>query len=73
VKTKLPVKAARAVLTETQVMEIRARYRREVFGSVRMGREYGVNHATIEHIVRGRTWKRLLPKNKNLDSVHETV
>ena len=47
----------RAKLTVKQVREIRARYRATLRNGGHLAREYGVNNATISHIVRRQTWK----------------
>lgn len=49
----------RAVLTEQQVLEIRAKYVRGTYGYKRLGREYGVSPGTIEVMIKGRTWRSL--------------
>lgn len=48
-----------AKLTQEQVREIRARYQRNsrIFGTVALGRQYGVACGTIWSIVRGQAWR----------------
>lgn len=45
-----------AKLTEEQVLEIRAKYVPGVYGTRRLGKDYGVSRMTICHVVSGRTW-----------------
>ncbi|GAC1664622.1 MAG: hypothetical protein PVS3B2_00550 [Candidatus Dormibacteraceae bacterium] len=47
-----------AKLTQEQVAEIRARYKRydRLASTHSLGREYGVSHATISAIIRGVSW-----------------
>lgn len=51
-----------AVLTETQVLEIRSTYQRWTRGSGChvLARKYGVHKTTIRFIVNGKTWRNLL-------------
>jgi hypothetical protein len=49
----------RAILTEQQVREIRAKYVRGSYGYKRLGKEYGVSPGTIEVLIKGRTWRSL--------------
>jgi hypothetical protein len=51
----------RAILTESQVREIRRKYVHGVYGYKRLGAEYGVNPNTIERIVKLETWRELAP------------
>jgi len=46
-----------AKLTAQQVVEIRSKYKRRVYGSTRLAREYGVSHPAILKIVKGVNWK----------------
>jgi hypothetical protein len=46
-----------ARLTAQQVSEIRSRYIKNKFGSVRLGREYGVTPQHIVAIVTGKLWR----------------
>lgn len=56
---------AAAVLTESQVLEIRAKYKPNgVYPSTRLAREYSVTDRTIMAIVNGRIWKYLLLEQK---------
>lgn len=49
-----------AKLTEQEIKEIRAQYRRysKEFGGPSLGRRYGVAENTIRHVVRGETWRQ---------------
>ena len=47
----------RAKLTAEQVAEIRARYSTGYIAQADLARAYGVSHATIHAIVRGKGWK----------------
>lgn len=46
-------------LTEQQVLEIRAKYVRGVYGYMKLSTEYGVDPITIKAIVTQRTWKHI--------------
>jgi hypothetical protein len=48
-----------AKLTQAQVQEIRAQYRRysHEFGSIELGRRYGVSHTTILDVAKGKFWR----------------
>lgn len=60
-------KSGAARLTETQVLEIRAKYKPSTTGykypngysTNRLAKEYGVAQATIQHIVGNLTWKHI--------------
>lgn len=52
-------KGGRAVLTELDVLEIRAIYAKGDIGSEALGREYGVSGRQIRYIVSGQEWKHL--------------
>jgi hypothetical protein len=56
--------AVLAKLTWPQVHQIRSQYRHgsRDFGSVALGRRYGVDHVSILSIVHGHTWKEPLAK-----------
>lgn len=49
-------KSTTAVLTAKQVIEIRRKYIPGVYGSKKLGQEYGVFFTTIQSIVNGKTW-----------------
>jgi hypothetical protein len=51
-------KCPRALLTTVQVAEIRAKYKRGVYGYKRLGKEYGVVPGTIERIIKNQTWRQ---------------
>jgi DNA-binding XRE family transcriptional regulator len=51
---------AAAVLTETQVREIRAKYQPYKYQQSTLAEEYGVSRHTISGIVDGRLWRHLL-------------
>src|SRR5437660_11545344 len=46
-------------LTEAQVLEIRQKYSRGVYGYTRLAKEYGVAHWTILSIIRRKNWKQV--------------
>jgi len=46
-----------AKLTAEAVAEIRRRYKPGVYGTPRLGREFGVNAKTVHDIVTGKRWK----------------
>lgn len=50
---------AAAILTEAQVLEIRAKYKPYVYQRSQLAAEYGVSRATIAGIVEGRLWSYL--------------
>lgn len=50
---------AAAILTEAQVLEIRAKYKPYVYQQKQLAQEYGVSRATIAGIVDGRLWVHL--------------
>jgi group I intron endonuclease len=54
---------AAAILTENQVLEIRAKYKPYKYQQSTLAKEYGVSRATISGIVDGRLWKHLLQRN----------
>lgn len=54
---------AAAILSEAQVLEIRAKYQPYVYERKRLAAEYGVSMNTIAAIVDGRLWKHLLQRN----------
>ena len=49
----------RSKLTESQVLEIRGRYKASGVSQRKLAQEYGVNHATIGFIVRRETWNHI--------------
>jgi group I intron endonuclease len=54
---------AAAILTETQVREIRAKYKPYEYQQSALAEEYGVSRHTISGIVDGRLWRHLLESN----------
>lgn len=48
-----------AKLTEAQVLEIRAKYCRNVYGVWRLAKEYGIHRHSIRMILRRQTWKHI--------------
>lgn len=52
-----------AILTETDVAEIRRSYASGESTQVDLGKKYGVDRTTIGRIVRQRTWRHLLNAN----------
>lgn len=50
---------SRAILTETSVLDIRARYQRGVVTLQMLGDEYGVSMYTIHDIVCGKSWRHI--------------
>jgi hypothetical protein len=57
-------KAGRVKLTDTQVLEIRAK--RPTTTLMSLAKEYGVARSTINNVVQGRIWKHL-PLHPTLD------
>jgi len=56
----------RAKLNQAQVIEIRNRYENEKITYKKLGFEYGVEHATISHIIHNKTWKHItMPDDDN--------
>jgi len=55
-------KSPTAILTESQVREIRARYipGKRGTGSKSLAKQYGVHFRTIEQILKGETWTHIL-------------
>lgn len=55
-------KGGTAILTESQVLEIRSIYRRKArgFGCLVLSRRYNVSETTITYLVKGKTWRNLL-------------
>jgi hypothetical protein len=51
----------RAILSEAQVREIRARYAQEETSQCALARQYGVSPNTVAYIVRRETWKHVTP------------
>lgn len=49
----------RSKLTETQVLEIRERYRPRIVSTNQLASEYGVSQGTIWAIVHGKTWTHI--------------
>lgn len=49
----------RAVLSKADVIEIRHKYVPNRYGCKRLGKEYGVNPATIHLIVTGKSWSHI--------------
>lgn len=52
-------KAGSAKLTETQVIEIRHRYKAGGISQEKLGKQYGVTQGLVKEIVHGRIWKHL--------------
>jgi HNH endonuclease len=50
----------RSILTEEEVLDIRARYPQGGVSHRELGEEYGVHPTTIGYVVRGGTWRHLL-------------
>jgi len=48
-----------AKLTESQVLEIRARHAAEGISGYRLAKEYGIHEKTAVQIIRGEKWKHL--------------
>ncbi len=48
-----------AILTESQVREIRAKYIPRKYSRRRLAREYGVAHGTIWYVTTGQNWKHV--------------
>ena len=46
-------------LTEAQVLEIRRKYMKGVYGYIRLGKEYNVDRMTIHDIIVRKNWKRV--------------
>lgn len=52
-------KSGMAKLTEEDVVNIRKKYRKGIYGQVILAREFGVTHQNIAAIVKVRTWKHV--------------
>lgn len=53
--------AAKAKLNESQVAEIKAKFKPRIYTTVMLGKEYNVEPSTINKITRGHHWKHVQP------------
>ena len=57
--TAIGIKHGRAKLTESNVIDIRDLYRREIYNQVELSRMFGIGQARVSRIIRGQLWKHL--------------
>lgn len=50
-------RSGKSTLTNDQVIQIKRLYRPKVFGCRKIGKQLGIDHSTVCHVISGRTWK----------------
>lgn len=53
------IRNTNCALTENQVRDIRDKYKKRIYPSTRLSKEYSVSHSTILNIVKNKTWDHL--------------
>jgi len=66
-------KNGQSKLTESQVIELRRRYRKNCATFKQLGIEFGISATTAESIVKGKIWKHLLPTSPSITEIFRTM